>query len=85
MLMTLLVVVLAGIVALLWWGVLIDCARTPEEQIRFVPKLLWLLFLLHAPVIGGLAWTYLGKTNRTATRGPVHRTEPLVKSGSGGI
>ncbi|MGW6925046.1 PLDc N-terminal domain-containing protein [Streptomyces sp. NPDC054950] len=49
------------LVALLCLWALLDCARTPGERVRYVPKLLWLLFLLSAPVVGGLAWVYLGK------------------------
>lgn len=40
---------------------LIDCARTPSERIQHVPRVIWLLFMLFAPVLGALAWTYLGK------------------------
>ncbi|MFI9170455.1 PLDc N-terminal domain-containing protein [Streptomyces lincolnensis] len=50
----------AAVVALSLWA-LIDCVRTPAERVRFVPKLLWVLFLLHTPVFGGLVWTYYGK------------------------
>ncbi|MFF3336947.1 PLD nuclease N-terminal domain-containing protein [Streptomyces sp. NPDC002888] len=76
---------LVGLVVLMSVTTLIDCVRTPSDQFRFVPKLLWLLFLFHAPVFGGLVWLYLGKRSPNATRGPIHRIEPLVKSGSGGI
>ncbi|MEH0577274.1 MULTISPECIES: PLD nuclease N-terminal domain-containing protein [Streptomyces] len=88
------------IVTVLCVGALLDCVRTPEERVRHVPKLLWLLFMFSAPIVGGLAWTYLGKrpepSGRSApseqsthiadtTKGPVHRTGPFVHSGSGGI
>jgi hypothetical protein len=82
------------IVAVLCVGALLDCVRTPEERVRHVPKLLWLLFMFSAPIVGGLAWTYLGKRPEPSeqsthigdmTKGPVHRTGPFVHSGSGGI
>lgn len=82
----LLTLVLIGVALLLWVGALRDFLRTPAEQVRFVPKLVWLLFLIHAPLFGALVWSYLGKKPaRIATRGPIHRIEPLVNSGSGGI
>ncbi|MFF4114040.1 PLDc N-terminal domain-containing protein [Streptomyces sp. NPDC001714] len=40
---------------------LLDCVRTPSERVRYVPKWLWVLFLLHAPVFGALVWNYAGK------------------------
>ncbi|MER5196279.1 PLD nuclease N-terminal domain-containing protein [Streptomyces sp. NPDC002755] len=49
------------LVAVLCVGALLDCVRTPEERVRYAPKLFWLFFLLGAPVVGGLAWLYLGK------------------------
>ena len=85
------------LVAVLCVGALLDCVRTPEERVRHVPKLLWLLFMFSAPIVGGLAWTYLGKRPETSepsaqsahitnmTKGPAHRTGPFVHSGSGGI
>ncbi|WP_079661286.1 PLDc N-terminal domain-containing protein [Streptomyces sp. 3214.6] len=82
------------IVAMLHVGALLDCVRTPEERVRHVPKLLWLLFMFSAPIVGGLTWTYLGKWPEPSeqsthiadmTKGPVHRTGPFGHSGSGGI
>lgn len=40
---------------------LLDCARTPAERVRYVPRWLWLLFMLHTPVFGALVWNYAGK------------------------
>ncbi|MGW3911616.1 hypothetical protein ACWEBX_08820 [Streptomyces sp. NPDC005070] len=55
------ILVLIALAATIWlWG-LIDCARTPADRVRFVPKLLWLLFLLNGSAVATLAWLYFGK------------------------
>jgi hypothetical protein len=75
---------LVAVVCVLIVAAVVDCVRTPSEQVRFVPKLVWLLFLLHAPLFGAVVWTYFGKRSEShgaipnTTKGPVHRTEPLV-------
>lgn len=38
-----------------------DCVRTPRERVQYVPKVLWLLFMLHAPVLGAIVWVNFGK------------------------
>ncbi|MFJ8110081.1 hypothetical protein [Streptomyces sp. NPDC096132] len=73
--------VLIALVAAIWLWALIDCARTPSDHIRFVPKILWLLFLLHGSVCAALLWTYFGKKSiRDTAKGPVQRTEPLAQA-----
>ncbi|MFJ9021649.1 PLD nuclease N-terminal domain-containing protein [Streptomyces sp. NPDC102259] len=76
------------LVAVLCLGALLDCVRTPGERVRHVPKLLWLCFMLSAPVVGGLAWIYLGKrpeprespeSAENTTKGPAHRAEPFIQ------
>ncbi|MCD7440055.1 PLDc N-terminal domain-containing protein [Streptomyces lincolnensis] len=52
---------LVAVITVLYVQALLDCVRTPAAQVRYVPKLLWLLFLLHAPILGALVWTYFGK------------------------
>lgn len=79
------------LVALLWAGSLLDCVLTPGRRVRYVPKLLWLLFMFSAPLIGLLAWAYLGKLPepretpedavkgpQNAAKGPAHRAGPFV-------
>ncbi|MEU1518787.1 PLDc N-terminal domain-containing protein [Streptomyces sp. NPDC005811] len=60
-LMDLPVLVLIVLVAAITVWALIDCIRTPREHVRFLPKLLWLLILLHGSVCAALIWTYFGK------------------------
>ncbi|MEV1062900.1 PLD nuclease N-terminal domain-containing protein [Streptomyces sp. NPDC050263] len=67
--------------ALLILSAMVDCIRTPAEQVRYVPKLLWVLFLLHAPVIGGLVWLYLGKKPiPNKAKGPTSGVEPFAQA-----
>ncbi|MFE2533284.1 hypothetical protein [Streptomyces sp. NPDC059371] len=55
------ILVLIALAAAIWLLGLIDCARTPADRVRFVPKLLWLLFLLNGSAVATLAWVYFGK------------------------
>ncbi|MEV7981654.1 PLDc N-terminal domain-containing protein [Streptomyces sp. NPDC086519] len=67
MLMTAMAFGLVTLLIVLVVAAVLDCVRTPAERVRYVPKWLWLLFLLHAPVFGALVWNYAGK-----------RAEPLA-------
>lgn len=40
---------------------LVDCVRTRSSRVRHLPKVVWLLLMLMAPVLGGIAWRNLGK------------------------
>ncbi len=42
---------------------LVDLVTTPREQVRTLPKLLWLVVLL-VPLFGGLAWLLAGRPRR---------------------
>jgi len=84
MLLQLLAVAPVVLVAVLYVGALLDCVNTPEERVRYAHKLLWLLFMFSAPIVGGLAWLYLGKRPEPSehmvntTKSPVHRTGPFA-------
>lgn len=72
-----LVIALYATVAALYLHTLVDCVRTPSSRMRFLPKTVWLLVLLWAPVLGGLTWLYLG-------RRPVSAEPQRARNGSGG-
>jgi len=38
----------------------IDCLRTNDEDIRALPKPLWLLAIIALPLVGALMWIWLG-------------------------
>ncbi|MFI1046811.1 hypothetical protein [Streptomyces griseoruber] len=80
-LMDLPALVLIALVAAITLWALLDCVRTPAERVRFVPKLLWLLFLLNGSVCAALLWTYFGKKPIADTaKGPIQRTEPFAQA-----
>ena len=43
---------------------LIDCARTPQEEVRNLPKWAWLLLIIFFETIGGVAWLIAGRPMR---------------------
>jgi|EndMetStandDraft_5_1072996.scaffolds.fasta_scaffold113982_1 hypothetical protein len=72
-----LVCALYAMVAVLYLHTLVDCVRTPSSRMRFLPKTVWLLALLWAPIVGGLAWLYLGKRSAAVA-------SQRARNGSGG-
>jgi hypothetical protein len=39
----------------------LNIITTPDEQVRNLPKLLWLLLVLFFPIVGGVAWLVAGR------------------------
>lgn len=58
---SLLVTVIYLIIAALYVYALVDCIRTPEAHMRFLPKVGWLIVLIMFPVLGAIGWRNLGK------------------------
>jgi hypothetical protein len=54
----------------LWIYAFIDCLNTPEEEVRHLPKVVWVIIVLlfGEVLIGPIAWLVAGK-NRTAPAG----------------
>ncbi|HUR76025.1 MAG TPA: PLD nuclease N-terminal domain-containing protein [Sporichthya sp.] len=48
---------------------LVEVIRTPEEDIRHLPKSMWLLMVLFFPLVGSVAWLAAGRP-QYATRRP---------------
>jgi uncharacterized membrane protein len=54
----------------------LDIIRTPDEQVRHLPKLAWIVLCLFFGLVGGIAWLKVGRPARaaslpsTGTRGP---------------
>ena len=42
----------------------LDIVRTPDEQVRGLPKLVWILLCLVFPVVAGIAWLKVGRPVR---------------------
>ena len=43
---------------------LIDCARTPQEEVRNLPKWAWLLLIIFFETVGGIAWRVAGRPKK---------------------
>ncbi|MGW1889238.1 PLD nuclease N-terminal domain-containing protein [Streptomyces sp. NPDC002004] len=59
------------LVLALWIYAFIDCLNTPEEQVRHLPKVVWVIIILlfGEVLIGPVAWLAAGKGRRAPTGG----------------
>ncbi|MFF3450707.1 hypothetical protein ACFYXJ_26590 [Streptomyces sp. NPDC002667] len=74
-------VLIALVTAVSLWP-LVDCVRTPAHRVRFVPKPLWLLFLLSGSFLAALAWVCCGKKPiPDTTTIPLRRAGSLARTG----
>ena len=48
----------------------LNIITTPEEQVRNLPKLLWLALVLFFPIVGGVAWLVAGRPQGRPTSLP---------------
>ncbi|WP_030232193.1 PLD nuclease N-terminal domain-containing protein [Streptomyces sp. NRRL S-350] len=56
----------------LWVWAFVDCLTTPEDEVRHLPKVVWVLIVLLFPPLGPIAWLIAGRQRgflRTATAG----------------
>ena len=47
----------------------LNVITTPEEQVRNLPKLLWLFLVILLPLVGGVAWLVAGRPLGTSRPG----------------
>ncbi|AUY51212.1 PLD nuclease N-terminal domain-containing protein [Streptomyces sp. CB01881] len=45
----------------LWVWAFIDCLTTPEEEVKHLPKVIWVIIVLLFPLVGSIAWLVAGK------------------------
>ncbi|MFB6892535.1 PLD nuclease N-terminal domain-containing protein [Kitasatospora sp. NPDC056327] len=45
----------------LWVWAFIDCLTTPEEEVKHLPKVVWVIIVLLFPLVGSIAWLVAGK------------------------
>ncbi|MER5538268.1 PLD nuclease N-terminal domain-containing protein [Streptomyces mirabilis] len=70
------------LVLALWIYSFIDCLNTPEEEVRGLPKVVWVIVILlfGEVLVGPIAWLVAGKVGRGPTRGVTpsewHRDQP---------
>jgi hypothetical protein len=62
------------VILALWIYALVDCIGTPERQVRFLPKLAWLMIIVFFGwiLIGPLAWLVAGRFRYAAPPGGAH-------------
>ncbi|MEU3606472.1 PLDc N-terminal domain-containing protein [Streptomyces sp. NPDC035033] len=44
----------------------IDCLNTPEDEVKHLPKVVWVLVVLLFPLVGSVGWLATGKERRRA-------------------
>lgn len=64
----------------LWVWAFIDCITTPEDEVRYLPKVIWVIIVLIFPLVGSIAWLAAGR-NRAERRG---RTAPRTAGPAAG-
>ncbi|MFJ9340285.1 PLD nuclease N-terminal domain-containing protein [Streptomyces sp. NPDC101733] len=47
----------------------IDCLNTPEEEVKHLPKAVWVLIILLFSIVGPVVWLFAGR-KRSAVGGP---------------
>jgi hypothetical protein len=59
------------LVLALWIYAFIDCLNTPEEQVRGLPKVVWVIIILlfGEVLVGPIAWLVAGKTRQAPANG----------------
>ncbi|MFF1543473.1 PLD nuclease N-terminal domain-containing protein [Streptomyces sp. NPDC058291] len=72
------------LVLALWIYAFIDCLNTPEEEVRGLPKVVWVIIILlfGEVLVGPIAWLVAGRTRHATAGGATpsewhrnHRTE----------
>src|SRR4051812_48578487 len=61
------------LVLALWIYAFVDCLNTPEEEVRALPKVIWVIVILlfGEVLVGPVAWLIAGKVRGAAAGGPV--------------
>ncbi|MGI5450301.1 PLDc N-terminal domain-containing protein [Streptomyces sp. CA-243310] len=44
----------------------IDCLNTPEEEVKHLQKVIWVLIVLVFPIVGAIVWLYSGKKRQSS-------------------
>ena len=56
----------------------IDVARTPREEMRSLPKAVWLIVVVVLPLLGGALWLAFGRLWRSRSRFLAPDDDPTV-------
>src|SRR5690606_9731128 len=63
---------------------LIDCARSEEDERSGMPKMLWIVLIVIAPLFGAIAWLIVSRVNRRAQTPGAAGLGTRPSPGSGG-
>lgn len=55
---------------------LFSCIQTRSEDVRYLPKVIWVALIVVVPVAGPIAWLLLARNRGASTRGAVPGTRP---------
>ncbi|WP_030755260.1 PLD nuclease N-terminal domain-containing protein [Streptomyces griseus] len=47
----------------------IDCLNTPEDEVKHLPKVVWVIIVLLFWIVGPVVWLFSGRARRTAAGG----------------
>ncbi|MEV8536239.1 PLD nuclease N-terminal domain-containing protein [Streptomyces sp. NPDC051211] len=47
----------------------IDCLNTPEEEVKHLPKVVWVIIILLFSIVGPVVWLFTGKKRSAAGGG----------------
>ncbi|MET9886351.1 PLD nuclease N-terminal domain-containing protein [Streptomyces sp. NPDC006430] len=53
----------------------IDCLNTPEEEVKHLPKVVWVIIILLFSIVGPVVWLAAGKQRSPAGGGRARRTQ----------
>lgn len=69
------------LVLALWIYAFIDCLNTPEEEVKGLPKVVWVVIILlfGEVLIGPVAWLFAGKKRKGPAGGPPWEQNPRAR------
>ncbi|CAM5663301.1 PLD nuclease N-terminal domain-containing protein [Streptomyces avidinii] len=53
----------------------IDCLNTPEEDVKHLPKVVWVIIILLFSIVGPVAWLFAGRQRVRSGGGRARRTQ----------
>lgn len=56
----------------------IDCLNTPEEEVKHLPKVVWVIIILLFSIVGPVVWLFAGKKRAVAGGGRAARRTQWV-------
>lgn len=72
--------VVIGLALLAFWLYsLFDVVTTPEDEVRNVPKSVWILTVALVPLLGGIIWLMRGRPRAVREPWPVPSAQPAPK------